>query len=311
MRAGSEVPLLVEHAVVRQRPLVVHAPDPALRTDRRSVVGTTGGLGTGFVAVDETHDGCALARRSGDPSEGGLDIVDERRLQQQVLGRIARHRELAEHGDGTACVLGPTEPGDDALDVAVQVADDHVELTGRHTDHGRRLYRRRCRAPEPSRRHGVRSQRTRRCPTGHLRFVVVSSHTELEEGTDLRLDFTKLAAIGEAGHHVVPVAVQDADSGEVLIVAYADAEALRATLESGQAVFFSTSRNELWHKGATSGDTLTIVDVRVNCEQNSLVYRVRLDGAGSCHTRSADGTTRHGCYYRVVTSLDDLAFIDD
>jgi len=136
----------------------------------------------------------------------------------------------------------------------------------------------------------------------------VSTHAELEEGTELTLDFTKLVTIGAAGHQVVPVAVQDADTGEVLIVAYANDEALRATLERGEAVFYSTSRQELWHKGATSGDTLTIVDVRVNCEQNSLVYRVRLAGDGSCHTRDADGVARHGCYYRVVTSVDEITF---
>jgi phosphoribosyl-AMP cyclohydrolase len=139
----------------------------------------------------------------------------------------------------------------------------------------------------------------------------VSTHTDLEEGTTMTLDFAKLTKIAEGGHQVVPVAVQDADSGEVLIVAYANDEAVRATLERGQAVFYSTSRNELWHKGATSGDTLTIVDVRVNCEQNSLVYRVRLDGAGSCHTKDAEGTARHGCYYRVVTGPDELAFVGE
>ena len=148
-------------------------------------------------------------------------------------------------------------------------------------------------------------------PAQPLACVVVSTHTDLEEGTTLTLDFAKLTKIAEGGHQVVPVAVQDADSGEVLIVAYANDEAVRATLERGQAVFYSTSRNELWHKGATSGDTLTIVDVRVNCEQNSLVYRVRLDGSGSCHTRNADGTARHGCYYRVVTGPDELAFVEE
>lgn len=135
----------------------------------------------------------------------------------------------------------------------------------------------------------------------------VSDHTELEEGTALTLDFTKLVKIGDGGHHVVPVAVQDADTGEVLIVAYANDEAFRATLERGEAVFYSTSRNELWHKGATSGDTLSIVDVRINCEQNSLLYRVRPNGAGACHTKGADGVARSGCYYRTVTDADTLS----
>lgn len=137
----------------------------------------------------------------------------------------------------------------------------------------------------------------------------MSEHTDLEEGTNLTLDFTKLQQIGGAGHHVVPVAVQDADTGEVLIVAYANQEALNATLERGEAVFYSTSRNEIWHKGATSGDTLAIVEVRVNCEQNSLLYRVRPNGQGSCHTKGADGTARAGCYYRAITNSGSLDFV--
>ena len=134
----------------------------------------------------------------------------------------------------------------------------------------------------------------------------MSTH-DLEEGTALTLDFTKLMKIGLDGHHVVPVAVQDADSGELLIVAYANDDALRATLERGEAVFYSTSRNEIWHKGATSGDTLAIVEVRINCEQNSLLYLVRPNGKGACHTSDASGNTRPSCYYRRITDAGDLA----
>lgn len=136
----------------------------------------------------------------------------------------------------------------------------------------------------------------------------MSTHDELEEGTTLQIDFTKLMRIGEGGHHVVPVAVQHADTGEVMIVAYANEDALRATLERGEAVFYSTSRNELWHKGATSGDTLTIVDVAVNCEQNSLLYRVRPNGVGACHTTDASGRARMSCYYRTITDSGELRF---
>ncbi len=138
----------------------------------------------------------------------------------------------------------------------------------------------------------------------------MSDHTELEEGTALTLDFTKLTKIGGDGHQVVPVAVQDADTGEVLIVAYANHEALEATLERGEAVFYSTSRNEIWHKGATSGDTLAIVDVLVNCEQNSLLYRVRPNGQGACHTKDEAGKARAGCYYRTITSPSTLSHAD-
>ena len=94
-----------------------------------------------------------------------------------------------------------------------------------------------------------------------------------EEGHDLLLDFNKLRKVAQAREPVVPVAVQDADSKEVLIVAYANETALKYTLEQGVAAFWSTSRDELWVKGATSGDTLELVEVRVNCEQNSLLHK--------------------------------------
>lgn len=122
----------------------------------------------------------------------------------------------------------------------------------------------------------------------------------LEEGRELRLDFTKLKKVAQTEAAVLPVAVQDADTQELLIIAYANEAALNHTLEHGIATFWSTSRNELWIKGSTSGDTLQIVEVRVNCEQNSLLYLVRPQGAGACHTKDAAGKTRHSCYYRRI-----------
>ena len=132
---------------------------------------------------------------------------------------------------------------------------------------------------------------------------------ELEEGVEQQLDFDKVAKIGRDGHQVVPVVLQEVDTGEVLFIGYANEEAFRLTLERRSAVLYSTSRNEIWHKGATSGDTLALVDVRVNCEQNSLLYRVRRDGGGACHTRDEAGNTRTGCYYRVVTDPETLDFV--
>ena len=130
----------------------------------------------------------------------------------------------------------------------------------------------------------------------------------LEEGLSVELDFDKVAKIGRAGHQVVPVVLQDADSGEVLFIGYADEQAYRATLERRSAVLYSTSRQQLWHKGTTSGDTLEVVEVRVNCEQNSLLYRVRKAGSGVCHTRDENGNTRSTCYYRTVADPDSLVF---
>jgi phosphoribosyl-AMP cyclohydrolase len=123
---------------------------------------------------------------------------------------------------------------------------------------------------------------------------------ELEEGSELRLDFSKLQKVAGRGEPVLPVVVQDADSKEVLVVAYANQAALEHSLKTGTATFWSTSRNELWIKGATSGDTLKLVDVRVNCEQNSLLYLVRMVGGGVCHTKDAQGHTRKTCYYRSL-----------
>ncbi len=133
---------------------------------------------------------------------------------------------------------------------------------------------------------------------------------DLEYGTDLTLDFTKLHKIAATGNDVVPVVLQEADTHEVLFVGYANEQALRTTLDEKIAVLWSTSRNELWRKGATSGDTLDLVDVRVNCEQNSLLYRVRRAGGGACHTTDDTGATRPGCYYRQLESLTDLRFTD-
>jgi phosphoribosyl-AMP cyclohydrolase len=127
------------------------------------------------------------------------------------------------------------------------------------------------------------------------------SHQELEEGAQLAVDFTKLQQICQTGAEVVPVAVQDADSKELLIIAYANDLALQYSLEHGVATFWSTSRNELWIKGATSGDTLDLIEVRVNCEQNSLLYLVRPRGDGACHTKDTAGIARSSCYYRRLT----------
>jgi len=132
----------------------------------------------------------------------------------------------------------------------------------------------------------------------------------LEEGSELLLDFGKLRRVAAAREAVIPVAVQDADTKQVIMVAYASRQALEYTLAHQIAAFWSTSRDELWVKGATSGDTLQMVEVRVNCEQNSLLYLVKPLGHGACHTRGPDGETRRTCYYR---RLEDgrLAHIDE
>ena len=124
-----------------------------------------------------------------------------------------------------------------------------------------------------------------------------STH-EIEEGNEFLLDFEKLDKVARCGQPLVPVAVQDAGTKEILVLAYANQAALDHTLEKQVATFWSTSRNELWVKGAMSGDYLDPGEVRVNCEQNSLLYLVNPRGEGACHTRGSAGKARSGCFYR-------------
>ena len=133
----------------------------------------------------------------------------------------------------------------------------------------------------------------------------------LEEGTKLDVDFGKLIKIGQKDQSVVPVVLQDADSRAVLFVGYANEFAVRESLKTGRAVLWSTSRDELWRKGESSGDVLELVDIRVNCEQNSLLYRVRPRGDGACHTKDSAGRARETCYYRrlLEPDLSELEFV--
>ena len=133
-------------------------------------------------------------------------------------------------------------------------------------------------------------------------------HHELENGTQLSLDFKKLAKVAACGQDLIPAVAQDAGTGEVLIVGYANQLALDTALKEGMATFWSSSRNELWIKGKTSGDYLEIVEVRVNCEQNSVLYRVRPKGQGACHVKDEKGIARKGCYYRTITKDGALCF---
>jgi phosphoribosyl-AMP cyclohydrolase len=90
---------------------------------------------------------------------------------------------------------------------------------------------------------------------------------------------------------LVPAIVQDIDSGQVLMMAYMNEQALQETQRTGQAHFWSRSRKELWHKGATSGNYLHVIELSVDCDGDTLLLRVRPDGP-ACHT----GNTT--CFYR-------------
>lgn len=132
----------------------------------------------------------------------------------------------------------------------------------------------------------------------------------IEECDELRLDFSKLAKATAQCPDIIPVAVQDVDTKEIILIAYTNEQALRKCIETRIATFWSTSRNELWVKGLTSGHYFDLLEIRVNCEQNSLVYLVRNRGAGICHTRNAEGKARN-CYYRSLNlESGKLEFLD-
>src|SRR5450759_3323129 len=120
---------------------------------------------------------------------------------------------------------------------------------------------------------------------------------ELEESKILQLDFSKLAKTAQKCPDVIPVAVQNIDTCEVILVAYTNQQALKLAVQTRTAVFWSTSRNELWEKGKTSGETFDLLGVYVNCEQNSLLYKVRPKRGGICPTQNQNGQARN-CYYR-------------
>ncbi len=126
----------------------------------------------------------------------------------------------------------------------------------------------------------------------------------LEEGSQLTLDFTKLAQVAGRCPHVIPVAVQQADTREVILVAYTNELAMRQSFATRTLTLWSTSRDELWEKGKTSGEGFDLLEARVNCEQNSLLYIVRPRRGAICHTRNRRGEPRN-CYYRRI-NLDTL-----
>jgi len=98
--------------------------------------------------------------------------------------------------------------------------------------------------------------------------------------------------------------VTDAATGTLLMVAHMNSEAIRLTQETGQAHFWSRSRQALWRKGETSGNGLTLVEMRVDCDQDALLLRVTPAGP-ACHTG------RRSCFYRRVNADGGLTFLHD
>lgn len=122
---------------------------------------------------------------------------------------------------------------------------------------------------------------------------------DIEEGLTFR---PKFDAAG-----LVTCVATDATSGEVLMVAHMNDEALRKTIETGQAWYYSRSRKALWRKGETSGHGQRVVEMRTDCDQDAVWIRVEQTGGGACHTG------RRSCFYRTVTNdagSAKLVFVD-
>ena len=127
----------------------------------------------------------------------------------------------------------------------------------------------------------------------------MSGDPELEEGSDLAPRFSDKGLIAAA--------TTDASSGRLLMVAWMNAEALQKTIETGDAYYWSRSRRELWRKGATSGATQKVREIRIDCDQDAVELVVDQTG-GACHT------SRRSCFYRRIEKQPDgtvrLSFIE-
>ena len=119
-----------------------------------------------------------------------------------------------------------------------------------------------------------------------IRFAERTAVDQVEEGFDLA---PKFDADG-----LIPVVTTDAKSGELLMHAYMNAESLRRTIHLGEAVYWSRSRQAVWHKGATSGLTQKVVELRIDDDQDALWLRVEVKGGASCHVGY------RSCFYRQV-----------
>ena len=122
--------------------------------------------------------------------------------------------------------------------------------------------------------------------TDESAFARRGSTVEVEEGLTFAPKF-------DADGLITAVAT-DAKSGDVLMVAHMNADALRLTIESGEAWYYSRSRKALWKKGESSGHVQRVVELRVDCDQDAIWLKVEQAGPGACHTG------RHSCFYRAV-----------
>lgn len=116
-----------------------------------------------------------------------------------------------------------------------------------------------------------------------------------EQGKELQLDFEKMNGL-------IPAIVQDWKSGEVLMLGFMNKTAMEKTVESGKLHFFSRTRNKLWMKGEISGHFQEVREVLVDCDQDTLLFKVHQVGGAACHTGYAS------CFYRRTLEAGQLEF---
>ena len=107
----------------------------------------------------------------------------------------------------------------------------------------------------------------------------------------IHLNFDKIGGL-------IPAIAQDYESGEVLMLAYINREAWEATLKTGTATYFSRSRQKLWVKGESSGNVQQIREIRIDCDDDTVIYKVRQIGGAACHTG------HRSCFYKKVADGD-------
>ena len=123
-------------------------------------------------------------------------------------------------------------------------------------------------------------------------FPTGLNREDLEAGTTLAPRFD--------ANGLIPCITRDASSGDVLMLAYMNAEALNRTLETGEAHYWSRSRQALWHKGKTSGQIQTVREMRIDCDQDTILISVDVGGnGGTCHRGYLH------CFYRTVEVAED------
>ncbi len=129
-------------------------------------------------------------------------------------------------------------------------------------------------------------------------FTTRTSKEQIENSTDFAPKFD--------ANGLIPAMAIDSVTKEPLMLAYMNEKSLAMTLDLGEAVYWSRSRSEIWHKGKTSGHIQKVVEVRTDCDQDALIIVVEQIGAGACHTG------RNSCFYRAVIpgSPTSLSFIE-